>query len=410
MERLTGIPHDLQPLSRRVTAAAMCVDVPTVAPGQDNGTVLSYFTEHPAVISLPVVENGLPVGLINRHVFLSQMSRLYFRELYEHKSCVVFMNDAPLVIDSACTLDAVAHRMVAFSAQSVTDGFIITHNGYYLGMGLGIDVIKMVSELQTEQHDNMMQSIAYARVIQESLLSPSREILASQLQDWALTWQPKDCVGGDYYAFRRVNDNWLLLIADCTGHGVPGAFMTLILSAAFEKASQIVSADRPDQLLSEINLGIKYALSQSHGTTGALLSNDGCDAIALFIDKSQQRLIWSAARSNAFLIASDAKETLTLQSDRMGIGYRETPADYCWPRHEVRFASGDLLFLFTDGLSDQVGEQRPIMFGRKRIRHLLEQYRDCSAREIDKKVMQHYLDWQGNQVRRDDLTFLTLRY
>lgn len=408
--------HAAQPLShftarsRLLTARELCIDVPFVTPDSDNLKVMALFTEHSSLISLPVVEGTRPFGLINRHIFLSQMARPFFRELYDRKSCIAFMDKYPLVIDSASTLDAVGQKMVESGDRSVTDGFILTTNDEYIGMGLGIDVIKTVSSLQAQQHQQIVQSIEYARVIQEAMLNQSQQSLASQLTDWSLVWQPRDCVGGDFYAFHQVDGGELLFMADCTGHGVPGAFMTVILSSALEKAMSKCQPDQPEQLLTHINHVIKQTLGQQRQSQQTSMSNDGCDAMAAFIDHRHQRLIWSGARLSGFLLPASGEEAVMLRVDRMGIGYTDTPLDYCWERHEMPLSPRDLLFIFTDGLTDQIGGKRNIMFGKKRIKTLLEQHRTRPMPDISEALMQAYLDWQGNQPRRDDMTFLGFRY
>lgn len=410
MERTGYLQRHFTPGSRSLTARELCIDVPFVTPESDNLRVMELFTQHHSLISLPVVEGTRPFGLINRHIFLSQMARPYFRELYDRKSCIAFMDKHPLVVDSSSTLDELARQMVESGDRSVTDGFILTRGGDYIGMGLGIDVIKTVSGIQKQQHQQIMQSIEYARVIQESMLNKSHQNLATKLKDWSLVWQPRDCVGGDFYAFHEVDGGWLLFVADCTGHGVPGAFMTVILSSALDKSLKECPADRPDLLLGHINHFIKETLGQSHQLQQTSTSNDGCDAMAAFIDPHHHRMVWSGARVSGFLLPCGSDEAVALSADRMGVGYTETPADYCWTRHETSLNPQDLLFIFTDGLTDQIGGERGIMFGKKRIKALLEQHRSTPVPGLSDALMQAYLDWQGNQQRRDDMTFLGFRY
>lgn len=410
MERSGYLQRQFTPSSRSLTARELCIDVPFVTPESDNLKVMELFTQHHSLISLPVVEDNRPFGLINRHIFLSQMARPYFRELYDRKSCIAFMDKHPLVIDSESTLDELAQKMVESGDRSVTDGFILTTGGHYIGMGLGIDVIKTVSNVQTQQHQQIMQSIEYARVIQESMLNKSHKTLTAQLRDWSLVWQPRDCVGGDFYAFHEVDGGWLLFVADCTGHGVPGAFMTVILSSALDKSLQECPANRPDLLLGHVNQFIKQTLGQSEQSNQTSTSNDGCDAMAAFIDPQDPRLIWAGARLSGFLLPAESEEAVALSADRMGVGYTETPADYRWTLHETPLNPQDLLFIYTDGLTDQVGGKRNIMFGKKKVKTLLEQHRSAPVPELSAAMMQAYLDWQGNQQRRDDMTFLGFRY
>ena len=131
----------LSALTGRARARSLCIAVPFVTPAMDNTAVMALFSEHKDLIGLPVVENGTPFGMINRHIFLSQMTRPFFRELYDRKSCIAFMDKQPLVIDAETELDRVAQQVVASGDKSVTDGFIVTEQGRYIGIGLGIDLI-----------------------------------------------------------------------------------------------------------------------------------------------------------------------------------------------------------------------------------------------------------------------------
>ncbi|PIJ48885.1 protein-serine/threonine phosphatase [Erwinia sp. OLTSP20] len=396
--------------SRPVTARSLCNDVPYVSPDADNAEVMALFTSHKLLISLPVVEQRRPFGMINRHIFLSQMSRPFFRELYDRKSCIAFMDKNPLLIEADSQLESVARQMVASGDKSVTDGFMITDNGEYLGMGLGIDVIRTVSDLQARQHQQIMQSIEYARVIQEAMLDKSQQTMANQLRDWCLMWQPRDCVGGDFYAFHHYGHGWLMVMADCTGHGVPGAFMTVILSSALEKALANCEPDRPERLLQHINLAIKQTLGQFNQSQQTSLSNDGCDAMALFVDTQQHRLVWAGGRLSGFLLSADSENALLLDSERVGIGYTDTPVDYCWTRHELALKAEDIFFIWTDGLTDQIGGERRIMFGRRRIRMLLEAQRHQPMKQLCQSLQETWLAWQGDEARRDDMSWFGFRY
>ncbi|WP_040928471.1 CBS domain-containing protein, partial [Pectobacterium brasiliense] len=146
-------------------ARDLCIPLPDVSPDTDNATVLQLFSKNKEWVSLPVVEDGRPFGLINRHIFLSQMARPFYRELYDKKSCIAFMDKNPLIVDALASLNDVADQTVITGDKSLTDGFMITENGRYIGIGLGIDLIKAVSDMHLRQHQQIMQSIEYASVI-----------------------------------------------------------------------------------------------------------------------------------------------------------------------------------------------------------------------------------------------------
>ncbi|MGK3138290.1 SpoIIE family protein phosphatase [Pantoea trifolii] len=406
--QLPDLRAGLASLSSRSRARSLRIAVPFVSPAMDNTAVMALFTEHKDLIGLPVIENGTPFGMINRHIFLSQMSRPFFRELYDRKSCIAFMDKEPLVIDADTELDQVAQQVVATGDKSVTDGFILTEQGRYIGIGLGIDLIRTVSDLQHQQHQQILQSIDYARVIQDAMLDRSKQQMAQQLSDWCLHWQPRDGVGGDYYAFHQDQHGWLALIADCTGHGIPGAFMTVILQSALENALQ-QNRRGPSDVLQSLNRHIKQTLGQLNASQQTSLSNDGCDAIALRLDSENHQLSWSSARMHALLHTAGG-EAESLKADRVGVGYTDTPQDYIWPQQQRTLNPGDMLLVMTDGVTDQPGGERHIMFGKKRIQTLLKHYQTLPMPALSTAFEQEFLRWQGNQPRRDDVTWFGFRY
>lgn len=401
---------DIPLSSRQLTAGVLRIDVPHVTPEANNVQVMSMFSEHKSLIGLPVLEQNRPIGMINRHIFLSQMSRPFFHELYDQKSCIAFMDKAPLIVDAGAGLDFLAERVVETGDKAITEGFILTEENQYIGIGLGLDLIRTVSDLQAKQHMQIMQSIEYARIIQESMLNRSRQNIEQALADWCLYWHPRDCVGGDIYAFQRYENGWLLVLADCTGHGVPGAFMTFIFSSALEKALTLCPPEEPDRLLAAINHYIKQTLSQSHPTGDMGQSNDGCDAIAVFVDTQHEQLIWSGARMHAFLLAADEDAVTVLDSDRKGIGYSDTAHDYPWRRHQRPLQRGDSLLIVTDGVTDQIGGPRDIMFGKKRIQSLLLQQRALPMPSVSEALRYALHEWQGKQPSRDDMAWFGFRW
>lgn len=404
------LPLAMVSSSRELNAGMLRIVVPHVTPASNNQQVMTLFNHHKSLIGLPVLELNRPIGMINRHIFLSQMSRPFFHELYDHKSCIAFMDKTPLIVEAAADLDYLAERVIETGDKAVTEGFILTDGGHYVGIGLGIDLIKTVSELQAKQHQQIMQSIEYARVIQESMLNRSRQSMEAHLKDWCLYWHPRDCVSGDIYAFHPFEHGWLQVVADCTGHGVPGAFMTFIFSSALEKALTQVPPYEPERLLSLINQHIKQTLSQLQHSADKSQSNDGCDAIALFADTQNDTLIWANAQMHAFRLGADADEVAVLSADRKGLGYIDTPSDFQWQRHQCPLHQGDQLLIVSDGVTDQIGGERGIMFGKKRIQALMLQERASTMAQRSGALLAALKSWQGEQASRDDMTWFGFRW
>lgn len=387
-------------------ALDLCTQWPAVEAEHTNAMVMDLFNERREITSLAVVEHDRPIGLINRDIFLSQMSKPYHREVYDRKSCIAFMDKEPLVVDADLSIEELTRRTVEVGEKALADGFIVTREGRFAGLGLGVQLMRIVSDLQAEKNRQIMHSIEYASVIQRAMLRSSREALAVMEQDATLVWQPRDVVGGDFYHFAQHADGWFGAIADCTGHGVPGAFMTLIASASLTQALQQLGPRDPSALLSAINASVKAMLGQSGGISE---SNDGLDLACFWVDRGSHSLTYAGARMPLHLLAPDAADVLTLAPLRLGVGYADSPLDQCWPATTLPLPPGSLLFATTDGLIDQIGGPRRTSFGKRRALTRLSESRALPTAAFCEQLSADLAHWQGDELRRDDLTFLCIR-
>ena len=400
------------PRFRLSVAADLCVETVSVPSDTSNFGVLELFTERRDLMSLPVIEGDRPIGLISRNIFMSQMSKPFYHELYGKKSCIAFMDKEPLIVDAAMSIEALTFRAVESGEKALADGFIVTRDGGLAGVGFGLQLMNVVANMQAEKNRQIMHSIDYASVIQRSLLRPSDLALREALTDAHLEWQPRDVVGGDFYHFAHYPDGWFAAIADCTGHGVPGAFMTLISSSTLAQALQQLGPRDPAALIAEVNRGVKSMLGQvdeRHGLHGAPASNDGMDAAFLWFDNANRQLHFAGAKLPLFQLDPDQQAVQTVDGDRMGVGYVDTPLDYAWTNKTIAIPERSLLFLTTDGLIDQIGGAKDIAYGKRRMRDVLLAQRGAGARDVSDAMLADYQAWQGEQPRRDDLTFFCFR-
>lgn len=396
------------PRFRLSLAADLCVETVSVLSDTTNFSVLELFTERRDLMSLPVIEGTRPIGLISRNIFMSQMSKPFYHELYGKKSCIAFMDKEPLIVDAGMSIEALTFRAVESGEKALADGFIVTRNGVLAGVGFGLQLMNVVANMQAEKNRQIMHSIDYASVIQRSLLRPSNLALSNALDDAHLEWQPRDVVGGDFYHFANYEDGWFAAIADCTGHGVPGAFMTLISSSTLTQALQQWGPRDPAALIAEVNRGVKGMLGQVEGHEQAE-SNDGMDAAFLWFDNATRQLHFAGARLALFQLDPDQQSVQTVDGERMGVGYTDSPLDYAWSNKVITIPEGSLLFLTTDGLIDQIGGARDIAYGKRRMRDVLLAQRTECARHVAQAMLDDYQAWQGEQPRRDDLTFFCFR-
>jgi sigma-B regulation protein RsbU (phosphoserine phosphatase) len=399
--------RDLQ----RPTALSLAVNVPIITFDENNARVMELFSRHRELVSLAVLENDRPIGLISRDIFMSQMSQPYHRELYEKKSCIAFMDKNPLIVEAGTPIETLGALTVESGDKTLADGFLIVDDGKFVGLGSGLELMRMLVALQAEKNRQVMQSIDYASVIQRAMLGASRTAMAQALDDACLIWEPRDVVGGDFYHLECFPDGWFAAVADCTGHGVPGAFLTLLASSSLKQALELHGPHDPARVMGEVNRGMKRVLGQQ--ANGAQLSesesDDGMDACFFWFDAASQQLTCANAKMSLLTLLPSDEDVHTFDGERIGLGYVDTPDDMQWTNRRVQLVAGAIVLIATDGIIDQIGGPKNIAFGKRRLRNALLAYRDLPMKELGKKIMDEQTAYQGQQRRRDDLTFFSFR-
>jgi sigma-B regulation protein RsbU (phosphoserine phosphatase) len=404
-----NITAAIRPVFQQSLALGLAVEVPAIASDKTNAQVLEVFTKHRELISLPVLESDHPIGLISRNIFMSQMSKPYYRELYEKKTCIAFMDKNPLIVEADTPVETLAALAVESGDKTLADGFLIIENGKFVGLGSGLDLMRKMVDLQTEKNRQVMQSIDYASTIQRAMLSASREAMSATLGDACLIWEPRDVVGGDFYHFERFEDGWFAAIVDCTGHGVPGAFLTLIASSVLTQALNEHGPRDPARLMGEVNRGMKQSLGQHSASARLSESDDGMDAAFFWFDTATNNLTCASAKTPIFVLAADKQDVRMIDSERIGLGYVDTPHDAVWTNRTLQLESGAIVFSATDGIIDQIGGTKNIAFGKQRLRDALIKHRQLPMSAMATALMQEQKAYQGKHRRRDDLTCFGFR-
>ena len=249
------------------------------------------------------------------------------------------------------------------------------------------------------------ESIRYASRIQTSLL-PDGNTLDGMLHDIAVGWAPRDVVGGDFYWIGRFGERCVIAIMDCTGHGVPGAFMTAIVASVLDRILHEHCHDDPAMILQLLNKLVKSSLRQDHHDTTADLgaSDDGLDAAICLIDTGRRVMTYAGA--NIPLIYSQGGSLHEIKGDRHSLGYRTSQPDFAFTNHVLPMTEGMAFYLATDGVTDQVGGPTRRLFGRRRLIEALQAGRELPMRQQMERVFMILADYRGTEPRRDDLTFI----
>jgi len=246
----------------------------------------------------------------------------------------------------------------------------------------------------------IMESIHYASRIQSAVL-PSPRTLAMATADHFLIWEPRDIVGGDFYWFRQVDGGYLTVLGDCTGHGVPGAFMTLIVGGLLEQVVANAPPDDPAKMLGQLHRELQISLGQHKGET---LSEDGLEAGACFVNGSERRLVFAGAHFSLWCgVAGEAEE---IRGDRPGLGFSRFAPDTVFTNVAIELKRGQAFYMTTDGLIDQIGGERRRPFGKRRLARFVAEHHQRPMSAQASVLGQMFQAHQGNEVRRDDVAVL----
>lgn len=262
---------------------------------------------------------------------------------------------------------------------------------------------KRAQDLIVRAHAMITESIGYASNIQRSAL-PDKQLLAEALGETFVIWEPRDVVGGDIYWARRIEDGYLVAVADCTGHGVPGAFMTMIATGALMQALNEYPDGDPAKIIARMHGFVQNSLRQGDKAGD---SDDGLDLGICRIDADATSMTYAGARFPLLMIADGTAQEI--KGDRFAIGYRQTEPAPRFTNHRIDLVPGMAFYLLTDGFVDQVGGDRRRAFGRRRLlRHLLD-LQGWSLEEQRRSLLAALDDYQGDEVRRDDVTVLAFK-
>jgi len=257
-----------------------------------------------------------------------------------------------------------------------------------------------------EANNNIMASIRYAKRIQESLL-PNMDKIRKHLPDSFFLWMPKDLVGGDIFYADVFENSMIISVMDCTGHGVPGAFMTMIASSSVKRIIEDKGCRNPAEILKQLNFIVKTMLKQD---TGDAVSDDGLDAAVCFVqmDSSAGTVLTFAGAKLPLYYIQDGQAHI-IKGDKQSIGYKKADLDFDFTSHTISLEPGMSFYLATDGFADQKGGEKGFVFAQKRFKTLLQEVSNRPFDEQKKELIRAFDEYRGNYERQDDMTLLGFR-
>ena len=244
-------------------------------------------------------------------------------------------------------------------------------------------------------------SIDYAQTIQEAVL-PTRQEIQEMIPDSFVLYKPKATVSGDFYWLGQVNERLVCAVADCTGHGVPGAFMSLLGYNMLENAVKDLQTAKPAYILNTLNEEVNNRLA---GDELEEDSKHGMDISLISIDKKTKLLEFAGAHNSIYIVR--ANELIELKADKMGIGGKQKEG---FTDQQLQLQKGDMIYLFTDGFPDQIGGRNRKKFFYRPFKDLFLEISILPPEEQRKRLDEAHTNWMGVKMdQTDDILIMGIR-
>jgi serine phosphatase RsbU (regulator of sigma subunit) len=263
----------------------------------------------------------------------------------------------------------------------------------------------VVSQMSTITHQKkeLTDSIEYAYRIQCALLPPEH-YLNQCLPNSFILYMPKDVVSGDFFFVEQANGYTVVAAVDCTGHGVPGAMMSVIGYNLLNQAVKINRITRPSDILGFLDVGVTEILRQAHNESGV---KDGMDLSVVSIDNQMRTFEYAGAYNSIYYIHN--KELIEVKADKFPIGVNEDEVGDVYTNNGLPVSKGDMVYLFSDGYADQFGGPKGKKLKYKQLEEILIQVCDEPVDVQKQYLKKRFLDWKGNEEQVDDILVIGIR-
>lgn len=256
---------------------------------------------------------------------------------------------------------------------------------------------RQIAEATTKM---LTDSINYAKMIQGSLL-PDIKQFQTAIPNSFFLWMPRDIVSGDIYFIKILPTGYLIALFDCTGHGVPGAFMSLISISSIKRIILDERIIEPAKILNRLNFNIKTMLNQHSNNC---LSNDGLDAAVCFINPYQKTVTYAGA--NQPLVYLKDNELSYVKGDRQSIGYKKSDTSFSFTNHIIPIEEKTTFYLFSDGYKDQIGGINRRGFGQKKFFKLLQDIHHHRFDKQKEELIGAFEAYKKSNDQVDDITII----
>lgn len=262
-------------------------------------------------------------------------------------------------------------------------------------------IVEQQKELLEIRNKEIKDSIQYARRIQTASF-PSKKILEKVTSDFFILYKPRDIVSGDFYWFGETGDKVIVIAADCTGHGVPGAFMSMYGIAFLNEIINKEKIFMPNEIMNSLREKIAGSLNRGDNEFETM---DGMDMSVLTFDMNESKYYFSGANNPMYLVRQG--ELQVIEADKMPVAYYQKMEPFKLSVFDAR--KGDSLYIFTDGLIDQFGGGLGKKYLSKRLKDILMAIAHLDMNEQYDQLEQAFNEWKGEYFQVDDVLMVGMR-
>jgi len=255
--------------------------------------------------------------------------------------------------------------------------------------------IKLTKEI-THQKEEITDSINYAKIIQDSIFG-KKELIRDVYNNSSILFKPKDIVSGDFYWFYKNEDKFLFTAADCTGHGVPGAMMSMIGNNSLNESVKVKGMTKPSEVLNHLSNYVYDVFSDNN-------TKNGMDIAFCSLDLKTKELEYSGAFNSLYVFKNNG-DLIEIKSDKKYIG----DIDSVYTNHKMQLEEGDCIYIMSDGYVDQFGGEKNKKYKTSNLKREIKKVFNMPV-DIQRDILEKNFDtWMGEEEQVDDVCLLIVR-